>query len=216
MKTFLFSLFVLSAGCMCTTSDSNQCDSSETPCDPKVKAMSLDDFDNDPAGAYVPCGGATTARESGTTLFARSIRYLPAPELIVEEWVTPPPENMDGKFLLISHWNSWCPPSRRSLKLMDKIQKAYPDDIVVIALSDETSDSIQNFLNTRPDYKIHFAVDTLGRNKKDLEVKGVPHFLLIEPSEHIVLWEGFPLNYFKPLTPELVGKYIKTYKESKK
>ena len=44
----------------------------------------------------------------------KSIFNQPAPELIVETWIGEKPE-IDGKFVLIDFWFTWCPRCRRAI-----------------------------------------------------------------------------------------------------
>ncbi len=178
------------------------------------KKMSLDEFDNDPAANYV-AGSIPENFGEGKSLYAdHSSLYTPAPKMIVETWMNGEPD-MKGKFVIVNYWNSWCPPSRRSLKLMDALQRAYPEDLVCIAICDEEEEVLQKFLDSRPDYKVFFGIDMEARNKQVLGVTGVPHFTVLEPSdERVIVWEGFPLNMGHPFTVELMGKFINAYKKS--
>jgi hypothetical protein len=45
---------------------------------------------------------------------------------------------------------------------------------------------------TEPKMDYFVAIDTKARMKKAVEVKGIPHVLILDP-EGVVRWEGYPL-----------------------
>ena len=56
------------------------------------------------------------------------------PEIPVEKWLTPLPEDRAGKYILIEVWATWCPPCRRSLNYLNYIAEKYKDDLIVVAI----------------------------------------------------------------------------------
>jgi hypothetical protein len=54
------------------------------------------------------------------------------------------------------------------------------------------------------------AIDTQARLKNQIEVRGIPHVLLVDPKG-IVRWEGFPLLNGEELTPEVVRTIVAKY-----
>ena len=55
------------------------------------------------------------------------------------------------------------------------------------------------------------AIDTKSVMKDVLEVKGIPHVILIDP-QGIVRWEGFPLLEGHELTADVLKGLIEKYK----
>lgn len=150
------------------------------------------------------------AQESnnGKKLWAKSFLNEKAPELTVEEWISKQPKTK-GKFILVDFWATWCGPCRKAIPELNELQKKFPKDLVVIGISDEPSRKVQAM--TTPVIEYYNGVDTRAKMKKELEVKGIPHVILIDPKG-IVRWEGFPLQEGHELTAEVVENLIKKYK----
>jgi hypothetical protein len=80
----------------------------------------------------------------------------------------------------------------------------------VIGISDETQEKVEslNFLNI----EYFSAIDTERRMYNSLEIKGIPHCILIDPNG-IVRWEGFPTLTGFELTSEVIKGIIEKYKK---
>lgn len=116
------------------------------------------------------------------------------PEIEVEKWLTPLPENLAGKYILIEVWATWCPPCRRSLNYLDFISKKYKDDMVVVAICEMEEEAIRTMPGEHrlDDIGYALAVDTGRRFANALHVTGIPHVVLVEPMIGGVVWEGMP------------------------
>ena len=121
-------------------------------------------------------------------LWAKSFLGQPAPKLEVEKWLTAAPDTK-GKFVLIDFWATWCPPCRKAIPELNGYHKKFGDKLVVIGLSDQTEEDVRKLVDPKIEYFV--AIDTQARMKKAVEVKGIPHVLIIDP-QGIVRWEGFP------------------------
>jgi cytochrome c biogenesis protein CcmG, thiol:disulfide interchange protein DsbE len=140
-------------------------------------------------------------------LWAKSILNQKAPELIVEKWLTKEPDRK-GKFVLIDFWATWCGPCRKAIPELNAFQKKFGDKLVVIGISDEAEEKVRAFANPKIEY--NSAIDTKARTKKALEVKGIPHVIIIDPSG-IVRWEGFPFLKDEELSEKVVADIITKY-----
>jgi cytochrome c biogenesis protein CcmG, thiol:disulfide interchange protein DsbE len=136
-------------------------------------------------------------------LYARSFRGGPAPELFVQQWLTPPPDTA-GKFVLIDFWATWCGPCRQSIPHLNELSAKYKDRLVVIGISDESAEKVRAMKSPAIDYAV--GVDPLGKTMKTVEVTGIPHSMLIDPHG-IVRFEGMPPYLTEEVLDRLLAKY---------
>lgn len=158
---------------------------------------------------FMTCLLIAQETNNGKKLWAKSILNEKAPELVVEEWISKEPK-LKGKFIIIDFWATWCGPCRQSIPKFNELQKKFKKDLVIIGLSDESAEKIRAFKLQPIEYAN--AIDTQARMKKTLEIKGIPHVILIDPKG-IVRWEGFPTLQGHELTIEVVEHLIKKYKK---
>ncbi len=160
--------------------------------------------------ALLCLSGLSFAQESnnGKKMWAKSVLNEKAPELTVTEWISKQPDTQ-GKFILVDFWATWCGPCRKAIPELNEFQKEFSDDLVVIGISQETTEKVNAM--KEPVIEYYYGVDPAGTMEKKLEVKGIPHVILIDP-QGIVRWEGFPLLEGHELTSEVIKKLIQKYK----
>jgi cytochrome c biogenesis protein CcmG, thiol:disulfide interchange protein DsbE len=144
--------------------------------------------------------GLAGCANQGKQLAAKSFLNQKAPELVVEKWITPPPDTK-GKFVLVDFWATWCPPCRRAIPELNTFQKKFADKLVVIGISDETEAEVQKLRDPKIEYAV--AIDTQARTKKEVQVEGIPHIMLMDPSG-VVRWEGYPFQEGFELTEKVI------------
>jgi thiol-disulfide isomerase/thioredoxin len=149
--------------------------------------------------------------QEGKRLWARSFRWERAPELVVEKWLGEQPR-IEGKYVLIEFWATWCGPCRRSIPLLNGFHQKYGDELTVIGISDETEEQV--LAMEQPKIEFYRAIDTQARMKDALGVFGIPHAILLEP-EGYVIWEGFPLLEGHRLTDEVIEKILEVGRKQK-
>ena len=137
-------------------------------------------------------------------LWAKSVIGQKAPEFVIEKWLTAEP-NTKGKFVLIDFWATWCPPCRKAIPELNAFQKKFADKLIVIGVSDEREDVVKKLADPKIEYAS--AIDTQARMKKTLEVKGIPHCIIIDPSG-VVRWEGFPFLGGHELTEKVIEEIL--------
>lgn len=149
------------------------------------------------------------AQESnnGKEIWAKSLLNQKAPKIEVEKWVGETP-NMDGKFVLLEFWATWCGPCRKAIPKLNEMQKTFKDKLVIIGLTDEPYEMVADWLSPKIEYSS--AVDTRKILKDQLAVVGVPHAILISPKGDVI-WEGFPLLPGHELTVDVMKSLIEKY-----
>lgn len=136
-------------------------------------------------------------------LYARSVRGERPPQIIVDEWLTPPPD-VEGKFVLVDFWATWCGPCRAAVPHLNDLQAKFKDRLVVIGLSNETTDAMNKMTSPKVNYSV--GTDTQARTMRALEVTGIPHAILIDPKG-IVRFEGTPTYLDEKSLGHLLEKY---------
>ncbi|MFI3267369.1 MAG: TlpA disulfide reductase family protein [Rikenellaceae bacterium] len=154
---------------------------------------------------------AISAQESnnGKDIWAISYLNKTAPEIKVEQWLSEEPE-LEGKFILLEFWATWCGPCRKAIPKLNAWHKTFADDMVVMCLSDEKAEKVSLMVN--PVIEYYNAIDTRALTKTEVGVQGVPHAMLISPDK-TVIWEGFPLLGGHELTEEVIAALIEKYKK---
>ena len=186
----------------------------EQPCPVKPKAAASNDMPL--AGGDLFTGEyKNPVRIKEKRLWAASYLYSEAPKLEVEQWLGDEPDTK-GKYVLLEVWNTWCPPCRRSIKLLNHFHKKFGKELVVIALCDEDPEVVKKMTQTgEHKMECYNAIDTQKRTRDALKVIGVPHAIVIEPGGYVV-WEGFPLQPGFELTEEIVDKILAVGRQRKK
>ena len=136
---------------------------------------------------------------------ARSVRGQPVPTVEIEKWITDAPQTQ-GKFVLVDFWATWCGPCRQSIPELNAFAKKFSDRLVVIGISDEPEAAIRKMSNPHIDYAI--ASDTQQRMHRNLQITGIPHCILVDPSG-IVRYEGHPGYLDADKLQHFLDKYSK-------
>lgn len=133
--------------------------------------------------------GATPAVDTtNKQMWARSFLNKQAPELFVEQWLTPVPD-WRNKFILYVFFATWSPACRAQIPELNAYQNEFSDRLVIVAISDEPASVVGPVTDPIVQYAV--AVDTQARTKNRVGVTGLPHVMLIDPKGY-VRWEGFP------------------------
>lgn len=111
-----------------------------------------------------------------------------APPLDAKGWVTEKPETED-KFLLIFVWSSTSTACTRAVTQLNKIAKVFHDKLVVIAVSKESANTLEELKEPKLDFPS--ASDPNGKFAKDLGITAIPCAVLID-SRGLIRYLGHP------------------------
>ena len=90
-----------------------------------------------------------------------------------------------GKLLIIEFWGTWCTPCIPALRHLDSLQKQFADDLVVIAVSDDSVERLQKFLTKYP-VSIPLASDPKRVMQRLFKYQMVPHTIVVDRNQRIV------------------------------
>ncbi len=54
-------------------------------------------------------------------------------------------ESLEGKVVLLNFWATWCAPCLQEIPELNRLAERYPDDLVVLSLSDEDPQTLTGF-----------------------------------------------------------------------
>lgn len=141
---------------------------------------------------------------------AKDVRGLKAPPLNPSQWVTARPD-AEGKVVVIDFWATWCGWCIHFLPHTNELAAAYPDDVVVVGLSDETPQKFTTGMQklkqskdiTVESFHYALALDPQASIKKAAEIRGIPHMIVLS-SDWVVRWQGHP----KDLDTQTLGQIV--------
>ena len=121
----------------------------------------------------------------------------------------------NDKAVVVGLWASWCPHCVDELNLLESIQRAYGDDVFVVAVSyDETKRQIQKALKHQiKDLSITLTTDKGLRVRRSLgSPKSVPRMYLLNNDGEIIYRAR---GYSDCVAEELVGAINQFIEEGK-
>ncbi len=134
---------------------------------------------------------------------ADSFLNQPAPKIVVQKWLTDEP-NLTGKFVIVDFWATWCGPCRKSIPTLNDLAAKYKDRLLVMGISDEPEQVVRKMTEPKIDYYV--GIDTNHESLTAINIRGIPHALLIDPKG-IVRFEGHPTLLDGPKLEKLFAKY---------
>lgn len=92
-----------------------------------------------------------TVTSGGKHIWASSRLFTDAPALDVAKWLTDKPE-MEGKFLVVEFWRTWCGACKRMTPFMNDLQKKYGNELAVIGITGEAEETVKAYAGPKKEY----------------------------------------------------------------
>jgi thiol-disulfide isomerase/thioredoxin len=143
-----------------------------------------------------------------------------APPLDIEHWLNkePVPKFEMGKVYVVEFWATWCGPCVASMPHLKELQERHAEDLVVIGVSDEDPDTIDEFLDKEKDGRTFreitdsywLTTDPDRSVYKDYmtasDHRGIPTSFIIGMTGEIE-WVGHPSSLGEPIAMIVNSKW---------
>jgi thiol-disulfide isomerase/thioredoxin len=121
----------------------------------------------------------------------------PAPPLTIAKWFSRGEAKIEpGKVYVVEFWATWCGPCLQSMPKLGKLQKAQgAKGLVVIGISNEAQNTVQEFVKKHPEMDYHVAVDDKNATWEAWMkgISGIPHAVVVD-RKGVVVWKGHPMS----------------------
>jgi thiol-disulfide isomerase/thioredoxin len=135
---------------------------------------------------------AWPAHNKGESLYAKDLQGQTLQvSLGKETWISEK-ASTQGKVVVLDFWATWCPPCRSAMPILDKMQKADPENLAVIAIGGQSEDeeTVRSYLEEHEE-SIHNLFDENQAVFKQFESQGIP-LVVVMSTDGVVRWIGNP------------------------
>ena len=106
-----------------------------------------------------------------------------------------------GKYVLLNVWATWCPPCRKEMPSLDRLQAMKGGDrfeVVALSIDKGGADQVKPFYGDVGIEKLKMYLDAPGASMRALKIVGLPTTLLIGPDgRELARWAG-PREWDEP------------------
>lgn len=121
----------------------------------------------------------------------------PAPELSLNDLQGNPVslQGLEGKWVLVNHWATWCPPCKAEMPVLVQYYEAHKQQNFLI-LAIESGDEMDDVADFARDYGLTFLVwpDPEQKGLDAFKQELLPSSYLIDPSGQVRLYWGGPIS----------------------
>ncbi len=118
-------------------------------------------------------------------------------------------EALRGQVVLVNFWATWCPPCRREMPSMDRLDKmetGRPFTILAVNVKEE-ADQVERFLDEMP-MSFPIVLDTEGQLAKAWKAFVYPTSYLVDKQGHIRYSLNGTLEWDEPEIVEIIERLI--------
>jgi len=128
------------------------------------------------------------------------------PELLISEWVQGPDElvlnweDFKGQVVIVEFWATWCAPCLPAKKHLQEVAENFDEDeLVIIAISNEESQTVENYIDRYDFDRIWFALDEENKTIDNYKPQVIPHSVIVGPDGKIAA-----VTYSNEVTEEAI------------
>jgi thiol-disulfide isomerase/thioredoxin len=89
-----------------------------------------------------------------------------------------------GKIVVLEFWETWCMPCIEAMVHLNKLKRAYPNDLLVVCVASESLPKVINFI-PKNQYPFDFVFDGTRQLASIFPHQGIPHTIIIDKSGKI-------------------------------
>ncbi|MBD3584080.1 TlpA family protein disulfide reductase [Flavobacterium selenitireducens] len=142
----------------------------------------------------------------------RKIRLGTKPNLKFDHWIAniPNDKNLEGKFIVLEFWATWCEPCLKNVEHLNKLQSKFNNpNLYFISITDEEKNVVQNALK-KVDFNSIVVSDKRTINSfwnGGLSKLVIPFTILID-DYGLIKWIGDPSILNERLINEFITKKL--------
>ena len=120
-------------------------------------------------------------------------------------------EKFKGQTVLLNFWATWCAPCVEELPALNQLAKHYPEKLIILALSNERTEEIKNFLMAFPNFYSNFIIGNVGREQMlaHFPVRAFPETYILNQSGQLLQKITGPRKWDSPTWKSNLQKLIK-------
>lgn len=143
-----------------------------------------------------------------------------APKINISDWIqnTPKDKSLDGKFVVLEFWTTWCGPCIASVPHLNELQNEFKEksDLIFVSMTNEKVEKAQKLLKRVP-FQSVVVTDVTNQTQKNFSKNGdgqvgLPSTILIDKN-NVVRWVGIPTGLTKKILSDFVNNQLNVAKQ---
>jgi peroxiredoxin len=139
----------------------------------------------------------TGSAQTGYTSAAAAVVDYAAPDVQLEDFQGNPVslKGLQGKWVLVNHWATWCPPCKAEMPTLVKYYEAHKNQNFVL-VGIESGESPQDVAEFVKQYELTYLVwpDPQQKGLDAFKQEYLPSSYLIDPQGRVRIYWGGPLS----------------------